>query len=168
MSLESRRLGIAVAGLFAVLAFDAPAAVAQAPAGPLTCGPANLGQTVCQAEGRCRCHYHAGGTMLREPPGYRWDCSLLLGKCSPGSAYPELVQSITPGPAPVGVSGRAGAGQVRAAQAELTRLGYNPGPLDGVLGRRTAAAIKAFQRAQRLPETGTLTPETLNRLRVAS
>jgi peptidoglycan hydrolase-like protein with peptidoglycan-binding domain len=36
-----------------------------------------------------------------------------------------------------------------------------------VIGPRTAGAIRAFQRAQRLPETGSLTPETLGRLRIA-
>jgi len=167
MNLESRWASSAV-GLFALLALGAVPAAAQAPTGALSCSPSNLGQTVCQAEGRCRCSYSAGGTMLREPPGYRWDCSLLLGKCSPGSAYPELVQTIMPGPAPFGPPGRASGNQVRAAQAELARLGYKPGPLDGVLGPRTAGAIRAFQRTQHLPETGTLTPETLSRLRVAS
>jgi hypothetical protein len=167
MRLETRILaGAALA--FAWLAGDATSAVAQAPAGPLTCGPANQGQTVCQAEGRCRCSYGAGGTMLPEPPGYRWDCGLLLGKCSPGSAYPELSSAVVPGPPPAGAAvPRASASQVRAAQAELMRLGYNPGPIDGIMGRRTGNAISAFQRAQGLPETGTLTPETLSRLRVA-
>jgi hypothetical protein len=167
MGLETRLLA-GMAGLFAMLALGVAPATAQAPLGPLACGPANVGQTVCQAEGRCRCTYGAGGTMLRDPAGYRWDCSLLLGKCSPGSAYPELVQAITPGPAAFAPAGAVSSSQIRAAQAELIRLGYNPGPIDGVPGPRTAGAIRAYQRAQRLPETGTLTPETLSRLRVAS
>ena len=36
----------------------------------------------------------------------------------------------------------------------LARLGYRPGPLDGVMGRRTAAAIKAAEKASGLRQTG--------------
>ncbi|HUA52399.1 MAG TPA: peptidoglycan-binding domain-containing protein [Candidatus Sulfotelmatobacter sp.] len=154
------------AGLLALTALGAAPAAAQVPAAPLTCSPANLGQTVCQAEGRCRCSYNAGGTMLRDPPGYHWDCSLLLGTCSPGSVYPVLS-----GPMPVapqgGVAARPSSGQIRAAQSALKGLGYDPGPIDGVMGPRTARAASAFQRSQGLPGSGQLTPETLARLRVA-
>ena len=154
----STALGVCAAALL-----WSAAAPAQA---PLSCTPANQGEQVCQAEGVCKCTYNAGGTMLREPPGYRWDCSLLYGKCAPGSAYPTLARTITPGPASA-APGRGSTGQVRAAQSELGRLGYNPGPVDGVIGQRTTNAITAFQRAQHLPETGSLTPETLGRLRIA-
>lgn len=137
---------------------------------PLTCSPANLGQNVCQAEGICRCSYNAGGLMLRDPPGYRWDCSLLYGKCTADSFYPPLVGTTMPGPVPYGIAavsvGRASRNQIRAAQAALQRLGYDPGPIDGAMGQRTASAISAFQRASQLPQTGSLTPETLSRLRV--
>jgi N-acetylmuramoyl-L-alanine amidase len=153
------------AGLLVLTAIDIAPVAAQAPSAPLTCSPANLGQTVCQAEGRCRCSYNAGGTMLRDPPGYHWDCSLLLGTCSPGSAYPVLA-----GPMPAvpqaGASVRASNGQIRAAQSALKGLGFDPGPIDGVMGPRTARAAGAFQRAQGLPASGQLTPETLARLRV--
>ncbi len=36
----------------------------------------------------------------------------------------------------------------------LSRLGYQPGPLDGLLGRRTAGAIKAAERRAGLRATG--------------
>jgi len=39
-------------------------------------------------------------------------------------------------------------------QHTLARLGYEPGPLDGVAGRRTASAIKAAERAAGLRPTG--------------
>jgi len=152
------------AGLFAALLVWTAAAVAQA---PLTCGPANNGQQTCQGQSVCRCIYDSGGTMTRQPTGFRWDCgSLLYGTCPPGSPYTSLSMAVTPGPGPQSL-GPASGGQVRAAQAELGRLGYNPGPVDGVVGPRTAGALRAFQRAQHLPETGSLTPETLGRLRVA-
>jgi hypothetical protein len=144
----------------------AGAGTAPAAAQPMSCSAANVGQAVCQAEGICKCAYKAGGTMMREPPGYSWDCSLLYGKCAVGSPYPELAMGIAPGPAGAGAAGRAGSNTIRAAQTELARQGYKPGPIDGVMGPRTAGAISAFQRAQHLPETGTLTPETLGRLRL--
>jgi peptidoglycan hydrolase-like protein with peptidoglycan-binding domain len=103
--------------------------------------------------------------MTRQPAGFRWDCgSLLYGSCPPGSPYTSLSMAVTPGPQS---SGPAAGGSVRAAQGELARLGYKPGPVDGVIGPRTSGALRAFQRAQQLPETGSLTPETLGRLRVA-
>ena len=40
---------------------------------------------------------------------------------------------------------------VRAIQAYLTYLGYNPGPVDGVVGRFTRSALDMFQEAERLP-----------------
>jgi peptidoglycan hydrolase-like protein with peptidoglycan-binding domain len=39
-----------------------------------------------------------------------------------------------------------------------------PGPIDGIMGPRTKAALKDFQRAQGLPETGRLDAETMTKL----
>lgn len=50
--------------------------------------------------------------------------------------------------------------RVQTAQAAIQRLGYDPGPLDGVLGPRTRNAILRFQRAQHLRLTGLLDPAT--------
>ncbi|NRR30245.1 peptidoglycan-binding protein [Oxalobacteraceae bacterium] len=44
--------------------------------------------------------------------------------------------------------------QVSGWQARLNMLGYDCGPEDDNLGPRTEAAIRAFQRGQKLPETG--------------
>ncbi len=35
---------------------------------------------------------------------------------------------------------------VLRVQAGLTELGYNPGPVDGVMGPRTESAIREYQR----------------------
>ena len=48
-------------------------------------------------------------------------------------------------------------GLVYNIQASLTRLGYNPGPIDGVYGRRTADAISAYEYNNQLPVTGRAT-----------
>ena len=51
------------------------------------------------------------------------------------------------------------AGRIRAVQRALIRLGYDPGPVDGAIGSRTRAAIRAFQVASGLTADGKLTPE---------
>lgn len=43
---------------------------------------------------------------------------------------------------------------VLAVQLALAARSYDPGPLDGIYGPLTAAAVRAFQRASRLPVTG--------------
>ncbi|MGB5717490.1 MAG: peptidoglycan-binding domain-containing protein [Gammaproteobacteria bacterium] len=48
-------------------------------------------------------------------------------------------------------------------QRSLEKAGYNPGPVDGVLGHATMSAADAFQRKNNLP-TGGLTIQTLEKL----
>lgn len=52
--------------------------------------------------------------------------------------------------------------QVREAQRALSRDGFLDGEADGLLGPATQDAIRAFQRANRLEETGRLSWETLD------
>jgi hypothetical protein len=49
-------------------------------------------------------------------------------------------------------------------QVELQRLGFNPGPADGVYGQRTAEAISEYQYAYRLPVTGQPSPALLDHM----
>jgi hypothetical protein len=44
----------------------------------------------------------------------------------------------------------------------LARLGYDPGPADGLYGERTADAISQYQHANRLPVDGRPSPQLLN------
>jgi peptidoglycan hydrolase-like protein with peptidoglycan-binding domain len=53
-------------------------------------------------------------------------------------------------------SGPKTSNMVAATQANLARLGYEPGPIDGQYGLQTAAAISQFQRDQSLPADGKL------------
>jgi uncharacterized protein (TIGR02594 family) len=46
-------------------------------------------------------------------------------------------------------------------QHRLAELGYAPGPLDGIPGRLTLAAVKQFQRARNLDVDGIIGPKTL-------
>ena len=54
---------------------------------------------------------------------------------------------------------------IRETQALLAALGYRPGPADGIWGRRTGEAYRAFLRDAGLPAAQTLTPEALDFLR---
>jgi hypothetical protein len=54
------------------------------------------------------------------------------------------------------------------AQSKLAQLGFDPGTADGILGRHTIAAIKAFQEKSGLPETGILDSATLAKLDVVA
>jgi Putative peptidoglycan binding domain len=53
---------------------------------------------------------------------------------------------------------------VREAQQTLRQLGYQPGPIDGVVGPRTKSALAQYQRAERIKVTGQLDSETMARL----
>ncbi len=54
------------------------------------------------------------------------------------------------------------------AQSKLAELGFDPGTTDGILGRHTIAAIKAFQKNSGLPETGALDSATLAKLEIGA
>ena len=56
---------------------------------------------------------------------------------------------------------------VRRVQADLARLGYKPGPADGIAGRRTAAAVKRFQSDSGLPADGRITGALVAKLQAA-
>lgn len=53
----------------------------------------------------------------------------------------------------------------REAQQLLTDLGYKPGPVDGDYGRRTADAVKAFQRDTGITQDGQIDQSLLSLLR---
>ncbi len=54
--------------------------------------------------------------------------------------------------------------EVRAAQAALFYLGYNPGKIDGILGNRTRGALQSFRVAAGLPEGNDLGGQTYEAL----
>jgi len=49
-------------------------------------------------------------------------------------------------------------------QQALSSAGYDPGPVDGTFGRRTEAAVVAFQEANGLSVDGRVGPETASAL----
>jgi peptidoglycan hydrolase-like protein with peptidoglycan-binding domain len=51
--------------------------------------------------------------------------------------------------------------RVKEAQEILKDAGFDPGPIDGVMGGQTRSAIKAFQKAKSLKPTGKIDSTTL-------
>ena len=62
------------------------------------------------------------------------------------------------------IMGKAASDDVRSAQQALREKGFNPGPIDGVMGPRTTAAVKEFQQKENLAVSGSLDAETNARL----
>lgn len=58
-------------------------------------------------------------------------------------------------------------GIVQDIQRALLAKGFNPGPIDGIIGPETSAAITGFQKANNLA-TGGLTMDTLDKLGVST
>jgi peptidoglycan hydrolase-like protein with peptidoglycan-binding domain len=72
---------------------------------------------------------------------------------------PEVAQqfaAVRLPPASIGGTGN----DVTAYQQQLADRGFDPGPVDGVKGPRTTAAVKAFQKANGLVEDGIVGPKT--------
>ena len=66
--------------------------------------------------------------------------------------HPRRTTAPTP-EVPAGDADDTGA-RIANLQRALRRLGYDPGPVDGILGARTRGAIRAFQADAGLPVTG--------------
>ena len=124
-------------------------------------------QTVKQGGKTCwryeRTYWDAGrtmaiqGTSCETLPGF-WS---IAAEDSPRPLAAAASQSSTAQPAPAPSapqSQRADRESVIWAQSLLDQLGYDPGPADGAPGRRTRAAVSAFQQDKGLPATGQITP----------
>ena len=92
------------------------------------------------------------------------------GKAKSGT---NMGQSATPAPGAggmakpaTGMNGGAGAEQVKAVQQALQGKGMDPGPIDGIMGPKTTGALKAFQKDQKLTESGRLDDQTREKLGV--
>jgi peptidoglycan hydrolase-like protein with peptidoglycan-binding domain len=57
---------------------------------------------------------------------------------------------------------------IRQAQRTLAALGYDPGPIDGLMGKKTRIAIRHFQVDEEVRVDGNLTPSLLARLQRAA
>jgi peptidoglycan hydrolase-like protein with peptidoglycan-binding domain len=65
-----------------------------------------------------------------------------------------------------GMKGGGGDENTKKVQEALKDKGQDPGPIDGVMGPKTKAAIKAYQSANKMKATGRLDAETAKSLGV--
>jgi hypothetical protein len=79
----------------------------------------------------------------------------------PPPAPPVVVAA--PDPAPP--KGKLEGYEIMEIQTRLKAIGLDPGPLDGLSGAQTVAAIKQYEASKSRPQTGTLDRELLKQLR---
>jgi len=65
-----------------------------------------------------------------------------------------------------GVTTAAPRAQVMAMQQALKDKGFDPGPIDGVMGSRTVSALKDYQKSENLTTTGRMDRDTRAKLGV--
>lgn len=110
------------------------------------------------------------GTKQQNPETIRPDIS--APGTSTGGTQSQRTQSGAPLPKGSPFSGTVELGtpnsmqDVKATQQALQQKGYNPGPIDGMMGPRTREALKSFQTASGLETTGTLNAATAEKLGV--
>lgn len=56
--------------------------------------------------------------------------------------------------------------EIRALQSELKRRGFDPGPIDGVAGRRTLSALNAYRQSLRLSAVPAVDREAVTALQL--
>ena len=83
---------------------------------------------------------------------------------APETAPSEPTSAPTASTGPVAPNPFGEALLIGSVQHALQRAGLNPGPVDGILGERTRAAIRDYQRTMGAEETGTLTSDLVTRL----
>lgn len=89
--------------------------------------------------------------------------TLILSLALPGWAAEEKKAAPTKGEKAPGKGGE----DTKKLQEALKAKGHDPGPIDGIMGRKTGVALKAFQKARGLKETGELDVQTAEKLGIA-
>lgn len=112
--------------------------------------------------GTIEAHSTKRGVIAGSATGRRWDMGLLL----PGVRYTANAEvEPTPVPPVIRLTKPHMTGtSVKRVQQALKKLGFDPGPLDGDYGPKTAAAVAAFQLAKGLVADGEVGPQTLKAL----
>lgn len=92
--------------------------------------------------------------------------ALLLAQALPGWAAEEKKAAPTKEEKVEKKAPAKGTEEIKKVQEALKAKGQDPGPIDGVMGPKTRAALKAFQKASALKETGELDAQTAEKLGV--
>ena len=107
----------------------------------------------------------ANGLTADGTAGAETQKALYGGKAkAKATASPTPKASATPEPDNNFLKEGSKGSDVKALQTKLIELGYLSGKADGVYGSKTAAAVKAFQRASKLTADGVAGEKTLSKL----
>lgn len=86
----------------------------------------------------------------------------LVGKVAPIPMTFPGIMPVTPAATnPVARALAGGSSDIRSIQQQLQAAGFSPGAIDGIMGKNTDAAIRAFQQARGLAVDGIVGPQTL-------
>jgi putative peptidoglycan binding protein len=87
----------------------------------------------------------------------------LPGQSAPVPGQPGTIPERVQPPANQGAM-NASPDDIKKAQEALTANGHNPGSTSGTMDSKTQQALRDFQKANKLPVTGMLDPETAKKL----
>ena len=78
-----------------------------------------------------------------------------LAGCGTTTQHRDLSGAAQSAPVTQAVAAQPSLNQAVAdLQSQLAARGYDPGPIDGMMGERTRAAIRAYQRDRQMPVDG--------------
>lgn len=110
----------------------------------------------------------SGGTDTGKAPGATQSSPSMGQSGAPSSGTGQMGSGgASSGMKHAAKSGGAKSDQVKSVQQALQDKGHDPGPIDGVMGPKTMAALRAFQKDQKLQETGRLDDQTREKLGVS-
>lgn len=88
-----------------------------------------------------------------------------------GEANEQLLKAIIfgtisgkPAPAEKPVIPEETTALIKVVQEILSKMGYDPGPVDGLIGPGTARAIRSFEEQQKMPQKGRISGKVLKAL----
>ena len=105
----------------------------------------------------------AYGTAAQQPPAR--EVAAMAPAPPPTEPATALALAIAPPPVAPSTTRRLGNDEVREIQAKLEALGHDPGPVDGIFGPQTVAAVKRYEVATGREPTGAVDLSLLERLR---
>jgi peptidoglycan hydrolase-like protein with peptidoglycan-binding domain len=90
------------------------------------------------------------------------------GSAASGASSPSASGDKQPRSASAGGQSQAGGDEkIKQVQQKLKDQGHDAGPVDGIMGPKTQAALKEFQSAKSLKQSGQLDRETMAALGVS-
>lgn len=102
------------------------------------------------------------GSFILTFAGYTPGERLIEKHCLKGEVPPEIAELNSTGRSASSSSARSG--EVLLVQHKLRERGFDPGPIDGIMGSKTRAAIMEFQRSEGMSADGRITSDLNSKL----